>query len=289
MKVINSKKYINLDYSAKIPKEYHEIKSKLKHFPCGEFEFSLDEEVFGEVVTIFQSFKVGKFNDDLVKLQIVCDALNRNNVKKIIYFAPFLPYTRQDKIDNKKSSFGLKLLAQIINQSGINEVITYDLHSLHIEGFLTAKLQNLSMMPKFITHIKQSYKPREVVIVFPDEGSNLRFKRFFENEDFEIVIVSKNRTDDGLQMEIPKIFDKLKNKKAIIIDDIIDSGKTLIEASKILKKNGVCDINVYAVHGVFSDNAIEKLKNSDILKTTVSNSIFSDISDKIEVIGLDTL
>lgn len=275
----DAKKCINLNYNGIILQDYIEIKSKLKNFSCGEFEFSIEEDISSQEITIFQSFEVGKFNDDLMKLQIVCDVLKRNNVKKIIYFAPFLPYTRQDRTYDTKSSIGSKLVAEIINNCYINEVVTYDLHALQIEGFFKCKVHNLSMIPRFIDHIKQNHKSEDIIIVFPDTGSASRFKRFFADEIFNIAIINKQRAkDQSITMEI---LGNVKNKFAIIIDDMIDSGRTLIEATKILKKNGANDINVYATHGVFSDNAIDRLEQSEIKKIVISNSLFCKKNDKI--------
>ena len=126
-----TKKLINLNYNTNIDGNSL-LKYTLKHFPCGEFEFSIQENISDCEIEIYQSFEVGKFNDDLMKLQIVCDVLKRNNVKHISYFAPFLPYARQDKADNLKYSFGARLIADIIHNCGINEITTYDFHTLEI-------------------------------------------------------------------------------------------------------------------------------------------------------------
>jgi ribose-phosphate pyrophosphokinase len=272
-------KCVNLNFNSKIPEKYLEIKSKLKHFPCGEFEFSIQENISNEEITIFQSFKVGKFNDDLMKLKIVCDVLKRNNVKKIIYFAPFLPYIRQDKIDDKKSSFGLKIIAEILNNCKINELITYDLHSLQIEDFFQGKLTNLSMIPAFIEDIKQKFTLEEVAIVFPDNGSIYRSKKFFIDEMFDIGIINKNRIENKMEM---KISGNIKNKIAIIIDDMIDTGKTIAEAIKILKQNDINSIFIYATHGIFSSNEITEIKIQEIV---ISNSIYRR-NNKIKIISL---
>ena len=282
--VFDSKKCINLNYRGVIGQNYNEIKSKLKYFLCGEFEFSIEEDISGQEVTIFQSFEAGKFNDDLMKFQIVCDVLKRNNVKKIIYFAPFLPYTRQDKTYETKVSLGSKIVAEIINNCGVSEVITYDLHALQIEGFFKCKMQNLSMIPTFIEDIKQKFNSNETVIIFPDAGSASRFKRFFVEENFEIAIINKHRTESGIKMNI---LGNVRNKNTIILDDMIDSGGTLIEATKILLNNKAMEISVYATHGIFSNNGIEKLNNSIIKKIIVSNSVYyGGNCGKIETIEL---
>lgn len=280
-------KFIKLAYDGIIQTQYLEVKSTLKHFPCGEFEFLLEEDIAGQEITIFQSFVYGKFNDDLIKLQIVCDVLRCNNVKKIIYFAPFLPYTRQDKACNGRISLGLKIVAEIINNCSISEVITYDLHALQVKEFFKCNVQNLTMIPKFIEHINNNFNSKDLVIVFPDAGSASRFSKFFIEEAFETIIINKNRIKGEIQM---KIQGNVKNKTAIIIDDIIDSGETIIKACKILSNQGTNEVFCYATHGIFSGNAIEKLVKSKIKKIIISNSVCSSavrmIGKKIEVIDI---
>lgn len=279
------KKLINLNYNTNIDESLL-LKCKLKQFPCGEFEFSIQEEISDCEIEIYQSFEVGKFNDDLMKLQIVCDVLKRNNVKSISYFAPFLPYTRQDRTYNLTSSLGSKLVADIINNCGISKITTYDFHALQIEGYFKGQVYNLSAIPLFLEDIEKKFNKNDIVIVFPDAGACSRFKRFFEGTEYDIAIINKTRTETGLKM---KILGKVDNKTAIIIDDMIDSGGTIIEASKLLKNNNAKNIMVYATHGILSGNAVQNLTNTnEIDKITITNSLFQHqtLSEKIEVFCL---
>jgi ribose-phosphate pyrophosphokinase len=271
--VFDAKKYINLSYRGNISSEYNEIKYKLKYFPCGEYEFSIQDNIVNQDIEIFQSFTLGKFNDDLMKLQVVCDVLKRNNVKSIKLISPFLPYTRQDRTYDTKSSLGSKLVADIVNNCGIAEIVTYDLHALQIEGFFNCKVQHLSMIPNFIADIKSRFKT-ENVIVFPDAGSASRFKRFFAEESFDIAIINKNRTENGIKMSI---LGNVRGKNAIIIDDMIDGGGTIIEASKLLLENNASEVNVYATHGIFSGDAVEKINNSSIKEVFVGMTLGVDL------------
>jgi ribose-phosphate pyrophosphokinase len=218
-----------------------------------------------------------------MKLQIVCDVLKRNNVKKSTYFAPFIPYTRQDKTYDTKVSLGSKLIADIINNCGINEITTYDLHAVQIEGFFKCKVNHLSMIPRFIEHINDNFKPDNVVIVFPDAGSASRFKRFFADQTFKIAIINKVRTENLISMEI---LGDVKNKTAVVIDDMIDGGGTIIEASKILLENHANQVFAYATHGIFSDNAVEKLEKSPIERVVVGDSLEQKfLGGKVGVVG----
>ena len=277
------KKYINLSFCGEIGSEYTELKCKMKDFSCKEFEFSIEESVECDDVTIFQTFHVGSFNDELIRLYLVCDVLNKNNVKSISYFAPFLPYTRQDRTYNASVSLGSKMVAEIINRSGISELTTYDLHALQIECFFECKVNNLSAIPLFLADIKKKFD-KNAVIVFPDTGAASRFKRFFRNDDFEIAIIRKTRMENGdLKMQI---LGNVADQTAILLDDMIDSGGTLIEASKILISHNANEVFAYATHGVFSGDGFQNLNNSVIKNITTTNSLDCQKEGKFSVIKI---
>lgn len=279
------KKLINLNYNGNIDESLL-LKCKLKQFPCREFEFSIQEEISDCEIEIYQSFEVGKFNDDLMKLQIVCDVLKRNNAKSISYFAPFLPYTRQDRTYNLTSSLGSKLVAEIINNCGISKITTYDFHTLQMEGYFKGQVYNLSAIPLFLEDIEKKFDKNDVVVVFPDAGSASRFKRFFDDTEYDIAIIQKVRKEGNILM---KILGEVSGKTVIIIDDMIDSGGTIIEASKILENKNVKNIYVYATHGVLSCNNLKNLEDNSLIKLiTITNSIpqSKKLSNKFRIFAL---
>lgn len=275
---------IDLNFNHKIPDSYIKIDSKLTRFPCGEFEFEIYEDISDKSVTIFQSFTVGEFSDDIIKLQIVCDALNSAGASNIKYFAPFLPYTRQDKYRNGLS-FGAKIFADIVNQFNISEISTYDIHSEYLLQLFKCECRNLSIIPEFISDIKQKFN-ENTVIIFPDRGSELRFHKFFEKESIKTATISKIRLENGIKMEISA---DLHGKVAIIIDDIIDSGDTIINASKLLIENGAVSVCIYATHAVFSGNAISKIEQSAINTVTISNSVKNNINQSSKINTIEVI
>ena len=150
-------------------------------------------------------------------------------------------------------------------------------------------MHNLSAVPLFLRDIEGKFDKKDIVIVFPDAGSASRFKRFFDNTDYEIAIIQKVRNEDGIAM---KILGNANGKTAIILDDMIDSGGTIIEAANVLKMQNANDIFVYATHGVLSGNAVQNLQNEEnIKKITITNSLQQNcgLSDKFEVIELDNV
>ena len=278
-------KYINIDFCGNIPADYQELVCEFKYFSCGEVEFNIKEDIEDEDITIFQSFNVGKFNDDLMKLWVCCDVLKRNNVKSIKYFAPFLPYTRQDRSGNSTRSVGSKILATIIKDCKIKEVITYDAHVEQIDGVFDCKIRHLSAIPLFLENIKQNYDLGKSVILFPDTGSAQRFKDFFHNVNIDIAITKKTRLQNGNVKT--HLLGNINGKDVIIIDDMIDGGRTVIGATQHSLEFGAKNVYVYATHGIFSGNGIELLNNSQIKKIVITNSIKNDnLPSKFEVIDL---
>ena len=301
--------FINLDYNCNFSKEKKrtEIKYNLRKFNCSEFEITFPEKknktyydhiaentkkvskkdnFKNDMVYVYQSFTREKFNEGLIKLFIVCSILNENynNTRKldIIYIAPFLPYMRQKE---EKSNF---LLKNIFQTCVIKTVMTYDLHyhyndknySICSSGSNIKKLL-VSAIPFFIKDIKSQYKDsiNKIVIVFPDKGAKDRFFNYFK-EDFTTFCLKKTRCkNDSITISTDDNVKNLKNKKAIIIDDIIDTGKTVVEATNFLVKNGIKSVDIYATHGIFSGNSVKKLNNNKNIKSiTISNSIRYDDS-----------
>ena len=283
-------KFIDLDYNKVITNEDKEKKLKysLTRFPCGEYAFRIEEDINNYNINIYQKFFVGSFNDDLIKLQIVCNVLKKHNIKKINYFAPFLPYTRQDKDNNKNISFGLKLLVEIINNCNIKQIETYDIHNQEKNDLFNCKIINKSAIPLFIEKISSIFRLDECVIIFPDVGANNRFYNFFKQKQYNIAILQKTRNEGKITIENKTEINY--KKTAIIIDDIIDSGNTIYYSIQLLKKYNIKNIYIYATHGLFSGHAIEKLKNiEEIKKITITNSLHQNsnlLDDKFEIIDI---
>ena len=298
------KYFISLDYNCNFPKEKErtEIKYDFRKFDCGELEITFpkkknkiyynqiakstkktikENNSKNDTVYIYQSFTREKFNEGLIKLFIICCILNENynDTQKlnITYIAPFLPYMRQKE---EKSNFLLKNIFQIC---GIKTVMTYDLHyHYNDENYSICSSESnikklfVSAMPLFIKDIRKQHKDsiNKIVIVFPDKGAKDRFFNYFK-EDFATFCLKKIRDkNDNVTIYTNDDTKNLKNKKAIIIDDMIDTGKTVIEATNFLVKNGIKSVDIYATHGIFSGNSIKKLnENKNIKSIAISDSI----------------
>ncbi len=299
-------KYINLDYSGNIKSIGKKINYIFKHLDCGESTLSIKDEVKNDNVFIYQSFNPGSFDNDLMKLSLCCDILQRNNVKSIMYIAPFLPYTRQDKVDNTKLSLGCKILADILNKYNIKTIATYDLHSdCFITKLFDSDMKNIdsikneqftvfsknqkalivfSAIPLFLKHIKKKYNLNKTTIVLPDAGAKKRFEHFFKNKNINIVFFKKTHLNNGkIKMSL---VGEIKNKNIAIIDDIIDTGKTIIYAVEKIFKPGR-KIIICATHGIFSSNSIKKIDDLPIEEIITTDSIKNiNLTKKFKIIKL---
>ncbi|MBL0726038.1 MAG: ribose-phosphate pyrophosphokinase [Alphaproteobacteria bacterium] len=301
--VFEDKKYVSLNYNGLIPTQFCKLNYKTNNFSCGEVGFVIKDNCVNQCVVIFQSFSVGKFNDDLLNLILLCNALWQSKVLRIELVAPFLPYTRQDSyycVSGKGvASLGVQTVADVINMCKISKITTFDLHSQLILKFLKGDLTQLSAIPLFIQNIKKKFNPTNVCIVFPDISAARRIVygqevvKIIKDEGFNVATMCKQRINIGGSVKITLNSNQIIGKKvAIIIDDMIDSGQTVIHASNILLANGVKEVYCYATHGVFLNSSVKKLKNSSIKTVFISNSIKNNypnkpLLSKFNVIELD--
>ncbi len=288
------KKHILLDYYGEIFKKSKKINYDFLHLKCGENAFFVkDNKIENDDISIYQSFSRGNINNEILKLLLCCNVLQQNKVKKINYIAPFLPYTRHDSTDDKKLSLGCKMFADVINQCGISNIYTYDLHSkCFIEQLFHCKLNKISVkekegeityynkqktlivksaIPLFINYIKKNYNLDNTVIVFPDIGASKRFSDIVKNKNIDIICCKKKHINEN-KVEI-SIIGNVKDKNIIILDDIIDTGKTIICLVKQLLKLGAKNIIVCATHGIFSSNSVNLINSLKIKEILITNSI----------------
>jgi len=292
-------KIVNLDYFD--DRDFNKIEEKkiLKHhfhkFKNGEFKFIIDEdEEKCKEVYIYQRFNKKDFNNQLIKLYLCCCALKYNGIKVIEYVAPFIPYTRQDEINNKQMmSIGLQMIVLILDNFGIKKFTTYDLHSFKDNIQHNVKINNLSFIQYFLKEINQKFNLESTIIVLPDEGATIRFKKEIlkKNNKIKVVSFKKKRTKYKIAISCVNRNYSFKDKNIVILDDIIDSGETIISVTKLLSSFGANDVYIYATHGILSGNCNKKIQNTDKIKeVTITNSVKNNnISKKIRIINIPLL
>jgi ribose-phosphate pyrophosphokinase len=262
--------------------------------PLGDidlFKFSNDEafvkindNVRGADVFIIQP-TCYPVNDSLMDLLIIIDALKRASAQRINCVIPYYGYARSDKKDQPRVPITAKLVADLITVAGADRVITVDLHADQIQGFFNIPVDHLYSTPIFERYFKSMLNMDDVVVVSPDSGGAARARSLAKRLKCGLAIGDKRRTGNNDQTEVMTIIGEVKDKVAILFDDIIDTGGSLTKVSKVLKDFGAKKILAACVHGVLSGKALENLENSPIEKLFVTNSIPLDAekpkSDKI--------
>jgi ribose-phosphate pyrophosphokinase len=241
-------------------------------FSDGELSVDIDENVRGRDVFVIQSTSTPG-NDHLMELLIIVDALKRSSAGRITAVIPYFGYARQDRKLKPRVPITAKLVSDLIVTSGIDRLLTMDLHSGQIMGFFNIPVDNLNPMPVFVPHLLKCYKNTSLTVVSPDVGGVERARLYSSKiEGSEIAIIYKRRSGPN-QISGMRIIGDVKGKECVIIDDIIDTAGTLVKASEALLEAGAVKIYACCTHPVLSGAANEKIQNSSLEEVFVSDTI----------------
>ena len=267
------------------------VNSNIRKFADGEIYIEINENIRGNSIFLIQSVS-SPANDNLMELLLSIDALKRSSAKNITAVIPYFGYARQDRKVVPRTSISAKLVSNLIAKAGADRVVTVDLHSGQIQGFFDIPVDNLFATPIFARHIKKKLKKNNIICVAPDVGGTARARALGKLLNVDLAIVDKRRPAPG-KSEVMNVIGNVKNKTWILVDDIIDSGGTIVNAASELKKRGAKDVHVYVTHGVLSGNAVEKIKKSSIKNLVVTDTIDNSMKVKkaknIEVLTISNL
>ena len=283
----------NKNLSSKIAKYLKEklVNSNIRKFKDGEIYVEINENIRGNNIFFIQSVS-SPANDNLMEMLLCIDALKRSSAKNITAVIPYFGYARQDRKVVPRTSISAKLVSNLITKAGADRVVTVDLHAGQIQGFFDIPVDNLFATPIFARHIKKKLKKNNIICVAPDVGGTARARALGKLLNVDLAIVDKRRPAPG-KSEVMNVIGNVKNKTCILVDDIIDSGGTIVNAASELKKRGAKDVHVYVTHGVLSGNAVEKIKKSSIKNLVVTDTIDNSMKVKkaknIEVLTISNL
>ena len=267
------------------------VNTSIKNFADGEIYVELNENIRGNSIFIIQSIS-SPANDNLMELLLCIDALKRSSAKNITAVIPYFGYARQDRKVVPRTSISAKLVSNLITKAGADRVVTVDLHAGQIQGFFDIPVDNLFSTPIFARHVKKNIKSKNIVCIAPDVGGTERARALGKILNVGLAIVDKRRPKPG-QSQVMNVIGEVKDKTCVIVDDIIDSGGTIVNAAKALKDRGAKEVYVYITHGVLTGEAVKKIKNSVIKKLVITDTI--DNKDKtksaknIEVLSISAL
>ena len=254
------------------------VNSSIRKFSDGEIYIEINENIRGNSIFIIQSIS-SPANDNLMELLLCIDALKRSSAKNVTAVIPYFGYARQDRKVVPRTSISAKLVSNLITNAGADRVVTVDLHAGQIQGFFDIPVDNLFATPIFSRHVKKNIKGKNLICVSPDVGGVERTRALARKLDIGIAIIDKRRPAPG-KSQVMNVIGNVKNKTCIIIDDIIDSGGTIVNAAQALIDRGAKEVHVYITHGVLSGEAVEKIRKSKIKKLVITDTI--DNSDKIK-------
>jgi len=267
------------------------INSSIRKFADGEIYVEINENIRGNSIFIIQSIS-SPANDNLMELLLCIDALKRSSAKNITTVIPYFGYARQDRKVVPRTSISAKLVSNLITKAGADRVVTVDLHAGQIQGFFDIPVDNLFCTPIFTRHIKKNIKSKNIICVAPDVGGTERARALGKSLNVGLAIVDKRRSAPG-KSQVMNIIGNVKNKTCIIVDDIIDSGGTIINSAKALKNRGAKEVYTYITHGVLSGDAVKKIQKSVIKKLIITDSIDNQIkvnkAKNIEVLTISNL
>jgi ribose-phosphate pyrophosphokinase len=240
-------------------------------FSDGEIMVQINENVRGTDVFVLQT-ACAPVNRHIMELLLMVDALKRASARRITAVMPYYGYARQDRKVQPRVPISAKLMADLITAAGTNRLLTMDLHAAQIQGFFNIPVDNLYAAPVLLDYVREEYNFKNLIIVSPDAGGVERARAFAKNLECSIAIIDKRREVANVS-QIMNVIGEVENKDAIILDDMVDTGGTTIQAAAALKEKGAGRVVAACTHAVLSGNAVEKLNNSVLEELIVTNTI----------------
>ena len=261
-------------------------------FPDGEKRITILDKVLDENTLVVQSTS-NPADENYMQLFFIVDALKRSGAKSVAAVIPYLGYQRQDHVFRDGEAVSLQVIIKTLESTGVTKIVTLDLHSVKIPELFHLPIEHLSAIPLFAKKIKEEkWNDKKTVLVSPDMGGIRRIKLLSEElRNMPYVSIEKNRDLSTGKVTASKIIGEVLSR-AIIVDDMISSGRTVVVAADILRKNGAEEIFVFATHPVFSDQAPKILQESKVEKVYVADAVFVPIEKrfpKLEILSVSEL
>jgi ribose-phosphate pyrophosphokinase len=246
-------------------------KAVVRRFADMEIFVEIQENVRGSDVFIIQSTSYPA-NDHLMELLIITDALRRASARRITAVIPYFGYARQDRKAGGRTPISAKLVSNLITHAGADRVMTLDLHAGQIQGFFDIPTDNLYASPVMVRDIKERFDLGNLMVVSPDVGGVVRARGLAKRINAPLAIIDKRRERAG-ESEVMNVIGEVKGYTCILIDDIVDSGGTLVNAADALLANGAKEVFGYITHGVLSGGATARIASSKLKELVITDSI----------------
>ena len=245
-------------------------KASLRQFADGEIYLQIQENVRGTDVFVIQP-TCTPVDRHLMELLLMIDALKRSSAQRITAVLPYYGYARQDRKDKPRVPISAKLIASLIERAGADRILALDLHAAQIQGFFDIPVDHLFSAPVMIDY----FKPQEtqyLTVVSPDAGGVERARAFAKRLKAPLAIIDKRREEANVA-EVMHIIGRVKGRNCLIVDDLIDTGGTLVKATEALLEKGATSVSACATHAVLSGPAVERIESSQLKEVVFTNSI----------------
>jgi ribose-phosphate pyrophosphokinase len=256
----------------------------VKRFGDGEIRVRIRETVRGADVFVIQP-TCPPVNEHLMELLIMIDAIRRASARQVVAVVPYYGYGRQDRKHTGRVPISARLVANLIEVAGADRVLTMDLHAGQIQGFFNIPVDNLRTDWIFADHIEATFDRLDnTVIVSPDAGGAVRARMVAERLDRPLAIMEKRRSHEGSDVQVMNVIGEVSGRRAILVDDILSSGETMLKATDTLLAQGAEDVSAYCTHGVLSGNALELVAESPLKRVVLANTIFNERANESEIV-----
>jgi len=245
--------------------------AEVRKFSDGETYVEVGENVRGKDIFVIQPTST-PVNDHLMELLLMADALRRASARRITAVIPYYGYARQDRKVAPRVPISAKVVAEMLMAVGVRRVLTMDLHSGQIQGFFNIPVDNMYAAPVLLKHIASEFAENDVIMVSPDAGGVERTRAFAKRLNADLAIIDKRRERANVA-EAMNVIGEVEGKKAILLDDMVDTAGTLCAAAAMLMKAGAKEVHACCSHAVLSGPAIERINDSAIKTMVVTNSI----------------
>jgi ribose-phosphate pyrophosphokinase len=263
----------------------------VRRFADMEIFVEIQENVRGADAFVLQSTSYPA-NDHLMELLIIIDALRRASARRITAVIPYFGYARQDRKTGSRTPISAKLVANLITRAGADRVMTLDLHAAQIQGFFDIPADNLYASPVMVRDIRERFDLKRLMVVSPDVGGVVRARGLAKRIDAPLAIIDKRRERAG-ESEVMNVIGEVEGRTCILIDDIVDSGGTLVNAADALLESGATDVYAYISHGVLSGGAVARVTASQLKELVITDSIQPTeavrVARNIRVLSIATL
>lgn len=260
----------------------------VSRFSDGEVRVQINESMRGEDVFVIQSL-CPPINENIMELLLILDAIKRASAGRITAVIPYYAYARQDRKDKPRVPISARLLADLITVAGAQRVVVVDLHSPQIQGFFNIPVDNLHALGVLYDYLKDKVDG-EAVVVSPDAGG-VEMARLLANKIGCPIAISYKRRPEPNVAEVLDLIGDVKGKRAIIVDDIIDTAGTVCAAGELLLSRGASRVDVVATHGLLSGPAVERLRKSPVEEVVITNTIPAEHKnlEKLKVVSVAPL